>query len=126
MWTEFVNHELKKNHRPQITEVLESWLHPFWILAKVVRQDTALLTVKDELSGKVYTIEPPEKGVEGDWLFGIVFRNPDAKENRLQGTSGLVFIPQNRGDLMEVICSKLKDFDGDSLGLYQSFGQSEH
>lgn len=124
LWTEFVKHELKKNPRPQLTEVLKSWLHPLWILAKVVHQDPEWITVKDELSGKVYTIEPPEKMVVDHWLFGIVFHHPDSKENRVQRTSGLIFIQQNRRDIMERICSKLEDFEGDSLGLYQSFKPS--
>lgn len=126
LWTKFVRQELKKSHRTQVTEVLEAWLHPFWIMAKVVHQASDLLTVEDELSGIVYTIEAPDKRVEGDWLFGIVFRNPEAKENRLQRTSGLVFIPQKRKEIMERISSKLEDFEGDSLGLYQSFNPNRN
>ncbi|MFD1031891.1 YecA family protein [Metaplanococcus flavidus] len=124
LWTAFVKQELKKSHRPQVTEVLEAWLHPFWILAKVEDQAAELLTVKNERSGEIYTIEAPEKQVEGEWLFGIVFQNPKAKENRLQLTSGLMFIPPRHKEIMERISSKLENFDEDSLGLYQSFGRA--
>lgn len=80
LWTEFVEQELKKSHRSQVKEVLEAWLHPFWILAKVEDQDVDGLKVKNGRSGEIYTIEAPEKQVEGEWLFGIVFHNPEAKK----------------------------------------------
>lgn len=66
LWTAFVKHELTKSHRPQITKMLEAWLHPFWLLARAVSQDGEVLTVEDELSGKVYTTEPMEGLTEGD------------------------------------------------------------
>ncbi|WP_206601407.1 YecA family protein [Indiicoccus explosivorum] len=125
LWRRFLIRQLNKTERPQVKEVLLAWQRPFIVLGEVQNVADDRLLLKDEMTGKEFSIDAQGYRGTGGWLFGIVFQDPRRGDNDLQGTGGLVFIPENQRPLMEEIRAKLKDFDGELLALYKLFGDFE-
>ena len=125
LWRRFLIRQVNKTERPQVKEVLMAWQRPFIVLGAVQHVTDDRLYLEDELSGKKFSIDAQGYRGTGGWLFGIVFPDPRRGDNDLQGTGGLVFIPENQRTLMEQIRAKLQDFDGGMLALYKLFGEFE-
>ena len=126
LWADYLNRQLSKHHRVQVQDVLKSWQEPFWLMGEVVDQKGDDLYLRDGLTGQMYIIDSEESPFKGDWLFGLVM--PDSRDGnqRLQGTSGLLFIPKNRSEFVHKLLEELKSFDGDSLALYCLFSEVNH
>ncbi|UQW97162.1 SEC-C metal-binding domain-containing protein [Rummeliibacillus sp. G93] len=122
LWQSYINQQLTLQTRKQVSDILTSWLKPIYMLAKVDAQTPETISITDMVTNKSYVMSgTPSKTFSGNWLFGIFM--PDARqgENGLTATSSVVFIPEDKENVTEILCSKLQNGYKDSLDLYQSF-----
>lgn len=121
-WKSYINKQLTKQHRQQVKDILQSWLQPVFLLAKVDSQSPEIIAITDLVTNKSYVMNgTPVKTFSGNWLFGIFM--PDARkgENGLTATSSVVFIPDEKEDIVEALRLKLQNGYRDSLNLYHTF-----
>ncbi|WP_243881325.1 YecA family protein [Rummeliibacillus suwonensis] len=121
-WKSYINKQLTKQHRQQVKDILQSWLQPVFLLAKVDSQSPEIIAITDLVTNKSYVMNgTPVKTFSGNWLFGIFM--PDARkgENGLTATSSVVFIPDEKEDIVEALRLKLQNGYVDSLDLYTAF-----
>jgi TolA-binding protein len=123
LWVEYLSRQMGKHHRGQVLDVLQSWKNPFWLMGEVIDRKEKILYLRDGVSGDVYTIDSEETPIRGDWLFGVVMPDFRDGDQGLQDTSGLLFIPKRRKEMVQALIQKLKAFDGDALGMYRLFGE---
>lgn len=118
LWKAFIQQELLKPQLPQIRNMLEAWINPFWMLAKIVSYEAGSALVKDELTGKVYVLDTTAELEQGGWLFGIAFHDPDASVPCLYESRSVLLIGKQYKNLVEELKVKIRYFDGDSLDFY--------
>ncbi len=122
VWQNYINHQLTLQNRQQVKDILQSWLKPVYMLAKVDSQSPEVIALTDIVTNKSYVMNgTPAKTFSGSWLFGIFM--PDARkgENGLTATSSVVFIPDEKENIVEALRLKLQNGYTDSLDLYQTF-----
>ncbi|MGX9136329.1 YecA family protein [Rummeliibacillus sp. JY-2-4R] len=122
VWQNYINHQLTLQSRQQVKDILQSWLKPVYLLAKVDSQSPEVIELTDIVTNKNYVMNgTPAKTFSGSWLFGIFM--PDARkgENGLTATSSVVFIPDEKENIVEALRLKLQNGYTDSLDLYQTF-----
>ncbi|MGO1057721.1 YecA family protein [Planococcus sp. FY231025] len=117
-WQAFLQRELAQQPRTQVRKILEAWMHPFWLLGKVVDVDAEGFWLQDEVTGERFSLPPTEKIALGEWVFGIAFHDPASADRLLYKTKGAIVIAPHEHAAIEVLRRKIEEFDGDSLGLY--------
>lgn len=122
LWQDYINKQLTIQNRQQVKDILQSWLKPVFMLAKVDSQSPEVIALTDIVTNKSYVMNgTPAKTFSGSWLFGIFM--PDARkgENGLTATSSVVFIPDEKEHIVEALRLKLQNGYSDSLDLYKTF-----
>ena len=125
LWQNYINKQLTVPNRQQVKDILQSWLKPVYMLAKVDSQSPEVIALTDIVTNKSYVMNgSPAKTFSGSWLFGIFM--PDARkgENGLTATSSVVFIPDDKENIVQALRTKLQNGNTDSLDLYKTFIQT--
>lgn len=126
LWQNYINKQLTILNRQQVKDIIQSWLKPVFMLAKVDSQSPEVIALTDIVTNKSYVMNgTPAKTFSGSWLFGIFM--PDARkgENGLTATSSVVFIPDEKEHIVEALRLKLQNGYSDSLDLYKTFIESK-
>ncbi|ALS79584.1 SEC-C metal-binding domain-containing protein [Planococcus kocurii] len=123
IWRKYITRQKKHQKRQRILDILTSWEDPFYLLAKIQAVEDGNFIIRDELTNDIYHFPLSTQARPGEWLFGLVMRNPLENEKELQPTSGILFIPHFQTVVVESIKSKLEDGVHDSLELYKVFAE---
>ncbi len=123
IWRKYITRQRKQQKRQRILDTLTSWEKPFYLLAKIQTVEDENFIIRDELTNDIYQFPLSTQAQPGEWLFGLVMRNPLQHEHELQPTSGILFIPSFQTTVVESIKSKLENGVYDSLELYKVFAQ---
>ncbi|MGG0655244.1 YecA family protein [Rummeliibacillus pycnus] len=122
LWQTYINKQLTVLNRQQVKDILQSWLKPVYMLAKVDSQSSEVIALTDIVTNKSYVMNgTPAKTFSGSWLFGIFMPDVRKGENGLTATSSVVFIPDDKETIVQALCEKLQNGYTDSLDLYQTF-----
>ncbi|MGM9967538.1 MAG: YecA family protein [Rummeliibacillus sp.] len=122
LWQNYINKQITKQMRQQVKDILQSWLQPVFMLARVDSQSPEVIAITDIVTNKSYVMNgTPAKTFSGKWLFGIFM--PDARkgENGLTATSSVVFLPNEKENIVEALRLKLQNGYADSMDLYKTF-----
>ncbi|EIM05951.1 hypothetical protein A1A1_13442 [Planococcus antarcticus DSM 14505] len=123
IWRKYIARQKKHQKRQRIIDILTSWEEPFYLLAEIQKVEGENFVIRDVLTSDTYQFPGSTQGQLGDWLFGLVIRNPLDIEKELQPTSGILFIPSHQTAVVESIKSKLENGVHDSLELYKVFAE---
>ncbi|MBT2582991.1 hypothetical protein [Planococcus sp. ISL-109] len=119
IWKKYIARQKKHQKRQRIIDVLTSWEEPFYLLAEIQKVEGENFVIRDVLTSDTYQFPGSTQGQAGEWLFGLVMRNPLENKKELQPTSGILFIPPHQKAVVEGIKSKLANGISDSLELYK-------
>lgn len=122
-WKNYLARQRKHQKRQRILDVLKSWEQPFILLGKIKGSENEKLIIHDAVTNEQYLFPDSGEAKPGEWVFGIVMRNPPQDKAELQPTLGIIFIPEYQQAVAEELQSKLESGVTDSLELYKTFAE---
>lgn len=125
-WNTFITKQSEDTMRQQVQDIISHWTNPRYLLAHVEGTDETSITLKDEVSGKVYKIHNTEGSVPGEWLFGIAMPDSRLGENGLIVKSSSLFIPKADSKVKDALLVKLQAGVTDTFELYKEFSQANN
>ncbi|MDQ0428598.1 hypothetical protein QOZ98_001424 [Planomicrobium stackebrandtii] len=122
-WKNYLARQKKLQKRQRILDVLKSWEQPFILLGEIQALKNEQLIVRDTVTNEQYLFPNNGEAKPGEWVFGIVMRNPAQDKSELQPTSSIIFIPKHQEAVARELKFKLKSGVSDSLELYKTFAE---
>ena len=122
-WKNYLARQQKHQKRQRILDILMSWEEPFFLLGEIQSSENERLIIHDAVTDEQYLFPNNGEAKPGEWVFGIVMRNPTQDKAELQPTSSIIFIPKHQEAVAEELKSKLKNGVSDSLELYKTFAE---
>lgn len=122
-WKNYLIRQKKHQKRQRILDILMSWEEPFFLLGEIKGSENERLIIHNAVTNEQYLFPDNGQAKPGEWVFGIVMRNPAQDKAELQPTSSVIFIPKHQEAVAEELQSKLENGVSDSLELYKTFAE---
>lgn len=132
IWNAFIEHKLQHEQRPQIRQVLASWIDPVFLAGEILSISNYRAEMRDLLSEKLYTIDVNESFPVETGNIAFAFYLPDlrAGENFLMAlnsvTAAVDVIPETVGKLKDMYRSSEAEtvqefYKRNLIAIYQMF-----
>lgn len=125
-WHTFITEQSETTMRQQVQDIISHWANPRYLLAHVESTDDTSITLKDEVSGELFTIHNTEGSVPGEWLFGIAMPDSRLGDHGMIVKSSSLFIPKADVKVKDALLAKLQAGVTDTFELYKEFSLANH
>ncbi|WP_150285455.1 YecA family protein [Rummeliibacillus sp. TYF-LIM-RU47] len=134
IWTSYLEKTKKEMVRPKTIEVLETWNHPYMILARVVGVEDHYIVVEDILTRKQVKVRREgEKPVPLDvHVFCFILPDGSGMEESYLAISSMIFFPKDQQQVFDTWIGNFKKqeqsaeefYKVHSIELWESLGEN--